>query len=227
MNPTGRPGLAMPPAMSAAPQQGISSGMMAPPVFSYQMGGMIGPGGAPAGLQMGAPMGAAMPALETRVGPFANRNPEPMQELRMIMMQAMQSGQLTQPELNTLVQAALAAARNPEMYPYVRQFLVEQGLGSEQGLPQQYDQRFILAILMAARAIQADLGGQNMMQGGSPAMAGIPSMKRGGEVPESKRDDGAVLINAHEGEYVIPAHVVRMKGQEFFDSLVEKYSDQR
>jgi hypothetical protein len=29
-----------------------------------------------------------------------------------------------------------------------------------------------------------------------------------------------VPINAHEGEYVIPAHVVRAKGTEFFDKLI-------
>ena len=51
----------------------------------------------------------------------------------------------------------------------------------------------------------------------------VPSMARGGEVQQSKKSDGSVLINAHEGEYVIPANVVKMKGKEFFDSLVEKY----
>jgi hypothetical protein len=51
----------------------------------------------------------------------------------------------------------------------------------------------------------------------------MPSMAKGGEVPMSKKRDGSVLINAHEGEYVIPANVVKMKGKEFFDSLVEKY----
>jgi hypothetical protein len=69
------------------------------------------------------------------------------------------------------------------------------------------------------------MGGQNMMQGGIPAMAGAPSMAKGGAVPPSKKNDGSVLINAHEGEYVIPANVVKMKGKEFFDSLVEKYKE--
>jgi hypothetical protein len=43
--------------------------------------------------------------------------------------------------------------------------------------------------------------------------------------PDSKKSDGSVLINAHEGEYVIPKRVVEMKGKEFFDSLVEKYKE--
>jgi hypothetical protein len=58
-------------------------------------------------------------------------------------------------------------------------------------------------------------------------MAGnaIPSMAQGGMTPDSKKSDGSVLINAHEGEYVIPKRVVEMKGKEFFDSLVEKYKE--
>jgi hypothetical protein len=51
-------------------------------------------------------------------------------------------------------------------------------------------------------------------------------MAKGGMTPKSRKSDGSVLINAHEGEYVVPAHVVRMKGKEFFDSMLEKYKDQ-
>jgi hypothetical protein len=53
----------------------------------------------------------------------------------------------------------------------------------------------------------------------------IPSMAKGGMTPDSKKADGSVLINAHEGEYVVPKRVVEMKGREFFDSLLEKYKD--
>jgi hypothetical protein len=135
-----------------------------------------------------------------------------------------------------IVQLATVAAQNPEMYPYVRKFALQNGIATEQDLPPQYDQGLIFVLLLAARAIQADMGGQNMMQGGIPTMTGgsevatpqvpdgpVPSMAVGGEVPNSKRSDGAVLINAHEGEYVIPANVVKMKGKEFFDNLVGKY----
>jgi hypothetical protein len=90
-----------------------------------------------------------------------------------------------------------------------------------------------MVLLLAAKSIQSDVGGQDMMQSGAPAMAGgapapqgIPSMATGGTVPQSKKEDGAVLINAHEGEYVIPSNVVKMKGKEFFDNLVEKYREQ-
>ncbi len=40
-----------------------------------------------------------------------------------------------------------------------------------------------------------------------------------------RKSDGSVLLNAHEGEYVIPKRVVEMKGKEFFDTLVEKYKE--
>ena len=126
------------------------------------------------------------------------------------------------------IQLATVAAQNPEMYPNVRRFAIQQGISTEQDLPQQYDQGLVFVLLLAARAVQADLGGQNMMQGDSPAMAGgqpIPSMAKGGMTPDSKKSDGSVLINAHEGEYVVPANVVKMKGKEFFDNLVEKYRE--
>jgi hypothetical protein len=162
-----------------------------------------------------------------------------MAQIRGSIQEVLATGELTQQELNTIVQLATVAAQNPEMYPYVRRFAIQQGIATEQDLPAQYDQGLVFVLLLAARAVQADLGGQNMMQGGTPMMAGgpdvtasqvssgaLPSMAKGGTVPQSKKSDGSVLINAHEGEYVIPRHVVEMKGKEFFDTLVEKYRNQ-
>jgi len=209
---------------------GISSGMAAPGTFSYQQGGMVGPGGMPDMSGMGTNVGVSPTAgqgpmppqmLEMQINQFASQRPQEMAQIRQVMMQLIQSGELTQQELNMIVQLATVAAQNPEMYPYVRQFAIQQGIATEEDLSPQYDQGLIFTILLAARAIQADLGGQNIMQGGTPAMA--PSMAKGGEVPASKKNDGSVLINAHEGEYVIPANVVKMRGKEFFESLVEKY----
>lgn len=241
------------PAMSMQPAAGLSGGMGGQPTFapSYQAGGMIGPGGMPdmAGASMDAGMGVGVnqqtvaqggtmspQMLEMQVNQFATQNPQQVEAIRVAIQQVMQTGELTQQELNMIVQLATVAAQNPEMYPYVRKFAIQNGIATEQDLPPQYDQGLVFVLLLAARAMQADLGGQNMMQGGSPAMAGdpeisapqvasgpMPSMAKGGEVPQSKKSDGSVLINAHEGEYVIPANVVKMKGKEFFDSLVEKY----
>lgn len=213
---------------------GISSGMAAPAAFSYQQGGMIGTGGAPdmTGMQVGVNpqavgQGGAMPPqmLEMQINQFATQHPEQLAQIRQVIMQLLQSGELTQQELNMIVQLATVASQNPEMYPYVRRFAVQQGIATEQDLPPQYDQGLVFVLLLAARAVQADLGGQNMMQGGTPAAMGAPSMAKGGAVPPSKKTDGSVLINAHEGEYVVPANVVKMKGKEFFDNLVEKYKE--
>lgn len=244
------------PAMGTPPTAGLSGGMGSSATFapSYQAGGMIGPGGMPdmagmsgAGMSAGTGVGVSDQAvgqggamspqmLEMQVNQFATQNPQQVEAIRVAIQQVMQTGELTQQELNMIVQLATVAAQNPEMYPYVRKFAIQNGIATEQELPPQYDQGLVFVLLLAARAIQADTGGQNMMQGGSPAMAGgpeisasqvssgaVPSMARGGEVRESKKPDGSVLINAHEGEYVIPANVVKMKGKEFFDSLVEKY----
>lgn len=216
-----------------APAAGLSAAFGGQQSFvpSYQVGGMIGPGGAPdmaGAAQQPAPMAPQM--LEMQVNQFASQHPEQVAQIRAAVMQALQSGELTQQELNMIVQLATVAAQNPEMYPNVRRFAIQQGIATEQDLPQQYDQGLVFVLLLAARAVQADLGGQNMMQGGSPAMAGgqpIPSMAKGGMTPDSKKSDGSVLINAHEGEYVIPANVVKMKGKEFFDNLVEKYRESK
>jgi hypothetical protein len=248
---------------SAAPDSqgqmsGLSAAMTGPQSFapSYQVGGMIGPGGMPdmtgAGnmgggggggvgvsqqtVSQGGNMSPQM--LEMQINQFATQQPQQIAQIRQAVMQAMQSGELTQQELNMIVQLATVAAQNPEMYPNVRKFAIQNGIATEQDLPPQYDQGLVFVLLLAARAIQADVGGQNMMQGGSPAMAGgpeisgaqvssggMPSMARGGPVPASRKSDGSVPINAHEGEYVIPSNVVKMKGKEFFETLVEKYRD--
>jgi hypothetical protein len=217
---------------------------------SYQQGGMIGMGGMPepmsdmsqptnVGVNPNGAQGPMSPQmLEMQINQFAMQRPQEMAQIRQVIMQELQSGALTQQELNTIVQLATVAAQNPEMYPYVRNFAIQQGITTEQDLPPQYDQGLVFILLLAARAVQADMGGQNMMQGGSPAMAGgpsvsaaqvssgaVPSMAQGGMTPDSRKSDGSVLINAHEGEYVIPKRVVEMKGKEFFDTLVEKYKE--
>ena len=245
-------------ATAPAPQPnygiGLASGMGGAQSFvpSYQQGGMVGPDGMPMGgapgavgvsegmVRGGSAQGGVMSPqmMEAQVNQFASQNPQQINGLRVAIQQVMQTGELTQPELNTIIQLATVAAQNPEMYPYVRKFAIQNGITTEQDLPEQYDQGLIFVLLLAARAIQADLGGQNMMQGGSPTMAGgpqvsmsqvasgpIPSMARGGSVPggASPGKSSPILIQAHTGEYVIPKNVVDMKGREFFDSLVEKY----
>jgi hypothetical protein len=187
----------------------------------YQMGGMVGPQGQPmppqgAGLQpqgqAGQPPG--FDAMQAEVQRVAQQNPQAIQQMQQALMEAMQTGELTQQELNMMIQLATVAAQNPAMYPNVRNFAIQQGLAEEDELPQEYDPRLVMALLIAGQALQQG-GGQQPM----------PAMKEGGTVPKSDMPDGGVPIMAHEGEYVIPKRVVEMKGKEFFDSLVAKYSD--
>lgn len=250
------------PDAGAQANMGMSSAVTRQQTFipQYQQGGMIGPGGMPQPTSMG--MGAGMGAgnvgvnpqgggqgqpmdpqmLEQQLNQFVRQHPEQVQQIQKAIMAALQSGAMTQEELNMAVQLATVAAQNPEMYQYVRQFAIQQGLAGEQDLSPTYDQGLIFILLLAARAAQTAQGGQNMLQGGSPAMAAqqpmpdisasqvssgaMPSMAAGGKINQKTGASEPIIIEAHTGEYVIPKHVVDMKGKEFFDNLVEKYKGQ-
>jgi|GEM_PF-2887673 len=211
----------------AAPQMAPSQ------LPSYQMGGAIGPDGQPmrtAGMAMLGQMNPQEPAspdmIEMQIQDLATRNPQVMAQIKQAIDEAVMTGELTQQELNTMVQLATTVMRNPALYPQIRQFAIQQGIATEQDLSPEYDQGLIVAILIAARAAQANVGGQNMMAGGTPAMAGaapVQSMKDGGRVRGEASDP--VMIEAHTGEYVIPKNVVDMKGREFFDRMLEQYAE--
>jgi len=210
------------------------------PLPSYQMGGAIGPGGQPmrpAGLQDAAPTGEQMSPqmVEMQIEEFVRTNPQAVQQIQQLFMQGVQSGQLDQQELNNIYQLAMTALRNPAAYPQLRQYAITQGIAAAEDLPPQFDQPLVIAVILAIRSAQAGVGGQNMMQGGTPAMAppapalgapppggAMPSMAKGGPIPGGSGSK-PVAIEAHEGEYVIPKHVVDMKGREFFDKMLAQY----
>ena len=209
------------------PQAGLSSAMLPQQGFipSYQQGGLVAPTGAPQqmpadmapaqgvgvsqNMQPSAPIDPQM--LEMQLNQFVRQNPQQMQQIQQVIMEEVQSGELTADELNMMIQLATVAAQNPQMYPNVRRFAIQQGIATEQDLPMEYDQGLVFVLLLAARAVQ------NMTGGGQQ----IQSMKMGGKV---SGDGGAVLINAHAGEYVIPKQVVEKKGTEFFDKMIGKDS---
>lgn len=212
----------------------MAQGSFVPQAPSYQVGGMIGPGGQPVrppGVQAQA-MGGQEPLspqmVEMQVQNLATQNPQVLAQIKQAINEAMLSGELTQEELNMMVQMATTVLRNPALYPQVRQFAIQQGIATEQDLSPEYDQGLVIAILIAARAAQADVGGQDMMAGGTPAMAGaapVQSMKDGGRVRGEASKP--VMIEAHTGEYVIPKHIVDMKGREFFDRMLEQYAEKK
>lgn len=235
------------PMVGQPPAAGLSGAMTGANSFmqqapSYQAGGMVGPGGMPIrpGQQMpmpsqgqGAP-GLAPPGGQTQqVSPqqvmaeaqrFATQNPQQMQQIQMAVQQGLQSGELTPQELTMMTQMAMVALQNPQMYPQLRTLAIQQGLATEQDISQQFDPGLLFTILLIGQAMQ---GGQQPGQAAPMGQMGqqpMPSMARGGALPQkSPNPDGSIPIRAHEGEYVIPAAVVRAKGTEFFDKLVQSY----
>lgn len=214
---------------------------MNPGTPQYATGGLIGPGGQNQTPAPGAPPPAATPGqaglsaqgqpggqpmsaqvIDMRLQEMMSNNPQMVEKIKAAITAAMQSGELTAQELNMMAQLAKLAAQNPGMYPKIRQFAIANGIATDQDLPQQYDEGLVITILAAAKAAQ---GGATPQQnaGGQPAAEGQPaqaSMATGGPTPKSPNADGSTKIIAHEGEYVIPAHVVRQKGTDFFDKMI-------
>lgn len=73
----------------------------------------------------------------------------------------------------------------------------------------------------------AAIGAVGGIAGMFMADGGIPFESEPGAIDYGEGDgsgiDDQVPINASTGEYIIPADVVRAKGEEFFDKLVERY----
>jgi hypothetical protein len=201
---------------------------------TFAEGGMVGPGGMPmfggmpdpnrvtpaAGLReqpMAAPMSPQMAGMQARQ--FAQQNPQQLAEIRQEIMEALQSGELQPQSLNMVVQLAQVVSQNPDMYPYARNFLIQQGVMDEDDLPPQFDPAVQFILDMVAEAARGVSGSAPSAAGTAPPVA---SMAKGGTVPDSKKSSGGVVIEAHEGEYVIPKHIVRQKGTDFFDKLIGK-----
>ena len=185
------------------------------PKPSYAMGGEVGPGGAPvpqAGMPAGLrPQGQGEQRMdpkmmEMHMQKFMQEQPEKVEQIKQTILEVMQSGELTQEELNMAVQLATVALQNPDMYPQVRQFAIQQGLATEADISPEYDQGLIFVLLLAAKAAKSEMGG-NFMEGGE-IMAGT----------HPTADD--VNINVSKGEFVIPADVVKAKGTDFFEKLI-------
>ena len=158
---------------------------------SYAEGGLVQPGGPPqAGL---APQGApqqpiGMQAMEAEMRRIVQEHPQQILQLRDVILAGIQAGEVTMQEINMAVQLATAAAQNPQLWPQLRQFAIEQGLVEEQDISQQYDEGLVFSLLFAARAIQqqgppqVDTGavvGQ-AAQGGPPVGPGVPQGVQGG-----------------------------------------------
>ena len=198
------------------------------PMYSYEMGGQIGPGGMPmpmAGQQPGVMepgmQGEPVPAAEAQrdIQRAVQQNPQMAQQLQAEIMQGLQSGEITEQQLTLATQMATVVADNPEMYPQFVSTMEQQGIFDPGELSPQYDPGLIYALMLVGQSMQGGAQQPGMQQ---PMM----SMEQGGPLPqESPNPDGSIPINAHEGEYVIPAEVVRAKGTDFFDKMIQSYRE--
>lgn len=217
--------------------------MLDMPMQSYAEGGMVGPGGMPqrpmtspmamnVAQQGGAPVVGLAPqggqgrplnfaAIDQQAQQFMQQNPQQVEQIRAQVQQAMAAGEVDAQSLNMFVQVATTALQNPEMWPQLRQVLIQQGMLDAEDIGAEYDQGFLIILYIIGKTMG---GGQMttpapMSAGQAPQM----SMAKGGPLPaKSKNPDGSIPINAHEGEYVIPADVVRKLGTDHLDKMIAK-----
>ena len=247
--------LDLPPAIQSLidmPAAGVASGAIRPiqtgtvaqdPNFpaldfrmqpTYQEGGMVGPGGMPmrpAGIQ---PQQGAAPnpqMLDMQVNEIMSQNPEAVARIRAGIEAGIQSGELDANELNTIIQLAKTVMQNPEMYPQIRQMAIQRGIATEADLPAQFDEGLVIAIIAAGKSMEADV----QIEGGQAPMPQPPvqEMEFGGMVNGPSHDQGGVRvkmkgggeIEVEGGEYVIPKDVVKKKGTDFFDKMLQAEKD--
>lgn len=181
----------------------------------------------PSGMQDQPALGAASPApmnpaqIEQEAQRFVQQHPEEAQKVQGVIATAIQNGELTPQELNTAVQLAKTALANPSAYPQIRQFAIQNGLGTEQDIPEQMDQGLLYVLLVAGKSAQAAGPTGNAMsgQGPAPTMESnvLPEYKNGGMTGDTPH-----LAKVHPREYVIPEDTLIYHGKKHFDKLVEQ-----
>ena len=218
---------------------------------SFAAGGMVAPGGGAvrpgAGMMQGAGMQSAIPADEPQMGASApaplqagqinqevqqliQKNPQVVEHVRQLVAAAIQDGSLTAQELNMMVQLAKTAIANPAAYPQIRQFAIENGLGTEQNTPQEFDAGFAYILMVVGQAMQ---GQGAPAQGGAAQVPGAPAQgnamqgqRPGGILPEysgggSTGDTEHVGV-LHPREYVVTEKALLWHGKKKFDAMVKE-----
>tara|TARA_R100001440_G_scaffold22358_1_gene36532 strand:+ start:1358 stop:2185 length:828 start_codon:yes stop_codon:yes gene_type:complete len=194
-----------------------------------QDGGMVPT--PPAGLQPQMPQGPMNPAMmDGQINQTMSQNPEMVARIRAAIEAGIQSGELDANELNTIIQLARTVQQNPAMYPQIRQMAIQRGIIPAEEIPEQYDEGLITAIIMAAKAMEADvqIEGAEMMQPQPTQM-----MNEGGVLVGPSHAQGGIPVKVagvnnaemEGGEYVIPKNVVKAKGTEFFDKMLKQYEE--
>lgn len=202
-------------------------------IVSFAEGGMMAPSGAPIRpgdgmMPSGGPaLGAASPApmnsaqIDQEAQRFVQQHPQEVQKIQEVIAVAMQMGELTSEELNMAVQLAKTALARPESYPQIRQFAIQNGLGTEQDIPQQMDQGLLYVLIVAGKSMQnsAPPSGNAMQgQGPSPTQNSVvPEYSDGGMTGDKPH-----IAKLHAREYVIPEDALIYHGKKHFDKLVEQ-----
>lgn len=195
---------------------------------TFEEGGMVPP---TAGLQMqqGSQMNPQM--ADMQINDMLSKNPEVTARIRAAIEAGIQSGEISQQEIQMATQLAQVALQNPQMYPQLRQFAIDRGLAGPNDLPMEYDQGLVIALVTAAKAMAADVQIENAgSQPMPPQQPPMQEMEFGGMVYGPSHDEGGVRvkmkhggeIEVEGGEYVIPKDIVARKGTEFFDKLIGK-----
>ena len=194
-----------------------------------QEGGMIPSAQMPQG-----PMNSSM--MEGQINQTLSANPEAVARIRAAIEAGIQSGELDANELNMIIQLAKTVQQNPAMYPQIRQMAIQRGILPAEEIPEQYDEGLITAIIMAAKAMEADVQIESADAPMAPvpqtpaqppaqmAVGGLvvgPSHSKGG-VRGRVRGSGQVDFEVEGGEYVVNAKTVAKKGTDFFDKLNEE-----
>lgn len=173
--------------------------------------------------QMGASAQTPMTPqqIEQEAQRLVQMHPDIIEKVKMMLMQGMQSGELNPNELNLAVQLAKATLANPASYPQVRQFAIQNGLGTEADIPQQIDQGLLLALIVAGKAMQT-----NMPTSGATQTNVAPKPQAGGIMPEysdgGMTGDRPHIAKLHAREYVIPEDTLLYHGKKHFDKLIEQ-----
>jgi len=158
------------------------------------------PGGVvPSSSPLAATPGSAPPGdIKAQAEAFVQANPQVITQIQQAVKAAMASGELTQEELAIATQLTSLALQDPSAYPKLRTFAIQQKIASPSDLPQKFDPGLLFVLFTVLQSI--------LPQGGQAQAA--PQAAPPGV----------------QGGYVVPDHVVRAKGTDFFDQLARKHA---
>ncbi len=209
---------------NAKPPSFAAGGMMSPQGRPIRPGAVMqpeAPGGVPIGADAPPPLEVGQ--IDAEASAMLQQNPELVERVQEVMAYAIQTGEMTPDELNMAVQLAKTALANPASYPQVRQFAIQNGLGTEQDIPQQLDKGLLFTLIATGKAMQ---NGAPAARGQQQAAPSAPATPDAGIIP-SYREGGMTgdtphIAKLHAREYIVPEDALIYHGKKHFDKLVEQ-----